>query len=467
MTSSSFNLSSDPSLSQRQSTVPAQNWHQASLAIEAAYSRITQVRQNLTRLSSTMPHALSSSESHNDLDPGYDALLLSSGESREPPTGNGIVMHLETEFSSNTHGNTEDETVAIDNGGPSSRSVTVPNVLPPTRRESFSSSSLTTRGRRVMMRDSAISLRRNAERFAYQLDDSVHSLEAGTPVDLHHSNALFPESRRGMRSGNYVDTITPLPHRTVPSDMSPSAIAFAEQRRRSFRASFQARLESTQAPSRSPVIASQRSEMLDTYTWRAREPSALEELETYSAWREHDFPLWPSSNGRVSSSTIPTEGGRASREPARTSQQHSNSESRQANVPSRRADPPRRGWARLDSDGIEIPQNEEEELERSRTEYRLRALQRAREDGARSMYADALGGHYHAPYGSVMDAALNIQGPSGRSSSHTTQDEYRPRCPFYVDPLPMPLASMEMKPEKVDDLYVDIVLSKKACFAGR
>ncbi|KAJ6574012.1 hypothetical protein DFH09DRAFT_1078939, partial [Mycena vulgaris] len=45
-------------------------------------------------------------------------------------------------------------------------------------------------------------------------------------------------------------------------------------------------------------------------------------------------------------------------------------------------EPRRRGWARLDHDGNAIPSDEEEELERSRAEYRVRALYQARASAA-------------------------------------------------------------------------------------
>ncbi|KAF8807662.1 hypothetical protein BYT27DRAFT_7189745 [Phlegmacium glaucopus] len=134
---------------------------------------------------------------------------------------------------------------------------------------------------------------------------------------------------------------------------------------------------------------------------------------------------------------------------------------------------PRRGWARLDPDGNEIPPSEEEELERSRTEYRIRALHRAREHASRSDEANEHLSRMYQPngiqrvaYGSVMDATLNIQDRRHRQSDIAHRDD---QVPFYVDPLPMPLSSMVIKPEKTEqnELFVDIIVPKHACLAGR
>lgn len=129
--------------------------------------------------------------------------------------------------------------------------------------------------------------------------------------------------------------------------------------------------------------------------------------------------------------------------------------------------------ARLDPDGNEIPPSEEEELERSRTEYRIRALHRAREHANRSdetnehlsrMYQP--NGIQRVAYGSVMDATLNVQDRRHHQSDPAHRDD---QVPFYVDPLPMPLSSMVMKPEKTEqsEPFVDIVVPKHACLAGR
>ena len=129
--------------------------------------------------------------------------------------------------------------------------------------------------------------------------------------------------------------------------------------------------------------------------------------------------------------------------------------------------------ARLDPDGNEIPPSEEEELERSRTEYRIRALHRAREHASRSDDSNEhrsriyqYNGVQRVAYGSVMDATLNIQDRRRQQSEFPHRDE---QVPFYVDPLPMPLSSMVMKPEMIEqnEHCVDIIVPRHACLAGR
>ena len=110
-------------------------------------------------------------------------------------------------------------------------------------------------------------------------------------------------------------------------------------------------------------------------------------------------------------------------------------------------------------------------MERSRTEYRIRALHRAREHASRS--DDSIEHRIYQPngvqrvaYGSVMDATLNIQDRRHRPSSFVHRDD---QVPFYVDPLPMPLSSMVMKPEKSEqnEPCADIIVPRNACLAGR
>ena len=109
-------------------------------------------------------------------------------------------------------------------------------------------------------------------------------------------------------------------------------------------------------------------------------------------------------------------------------------------------------------------------MERSRTEYRIRALHRAREHANRS--DDSIEHRIYQPngvqrvaYGSVMDATLNIQDRRHQSYFAHRDDQ----VPFYVDPLPMPLSSMVMKPEKSEqnEPCADIIVPRDACLAGR
>ncbi|CAA7259994.1 unnamed protein product [Cyclocybe aegerita] len=124
----------------------------------------------------------------------------------------------------------------------------------------------------------------------------------------------------------------------------------------------------------------------------------------------------------------------------------------------------RRGWARLDADGNEIPYSEEEELERSRTEYRLRALRRARQQHAPSGVSNGV----RTTHGSVMDSALNIPTVRRESStsfpSHLSSSDSRS---FHVDPLPMPLSSMVTIDKPKDVCHPDVIVPIHACLAGR
>ncbi|KAF9478736.1 hypothetical protein BDN70DRAFT_994015 [Pholiota conissans] len=124
----------------------------------------------------------------------------------------------------------------------------------------------------------------------------------------------------------------------------------------------------------------------------------------------------------------------------------------------------RRGWARLDADGDEISADEEDELERARTEYRIRA-------------------QHHAEH--MIDVSLALPAPS----LHFTYDERNGRHPsgsillgvenaqhynydsrsLDIDPLPMPLTSMVVGDamSTLDELPPDIVVPWIACLAGR
>ena len=180
--------------------------------------------------------------------------------------------------------------------------------------------------------------------------------------------------------------------------------------------------------------------------------------------------------------------------PSRYNGQHRDDTTRAARTTSAATSPPadslpRRGWgaltfmfrvfvthylsARLDPDGNEIPPSEEEELERSRTEYRIRALHRAREHASRSDDSNEHHSRMYQPngvqrvaYGSVMDATLNIQDRRRQQPEFAHRDD---QVPFYVDPLPMPLSSMVMKPELTEqnEPCVDIIVPRDACLAGR
>jgi len=127
--------------------------------------------------------------------------------------------------------------------------------------------------------------------------------------------------------------------------------------------------------------------------------------------------------------------------------------------------------ARLDLDGNEIPADEEEELERSRTEYRIRALERARQNIATTQSGGRTANNRTAQrthYGSVMDSTLNI--PDARRPGSSSYFPQSNGSQLYVDPLPMPLASMIMSQETLkqeDHNTRDIIVPTHACLAGR
>ncbi|KAF8973802.1 hypothetical protein BDZ97DRAFT_1912260 [Flammula alnicola] len=138
---------------------------------------------------------------------------------------------------------------------------------------------------------------------------------------------------------------------------------------------------------------------------------------------------------------------------------------------------PRRGWARLDADGNEIPPSEEEELERSRTEYRLQALQQARRHTAVAAQTGhpelSAGGLYQehnnqrTMYGSVLDATLTVQEGRRRRSFPVSTSPSSNSMPFYVNPLPMPLTSMTTVPEiRKEDIYMDIIVPNTHALQG-
>ncbi|KAF7306495.1 hypothetical protein MIND_00440800 [Mycena indigotica] len=156
-------------------------------------------------------------------------------------------------------------------------------------------------------------------------------------------------------------------------------------------------------------------------------------------------------------------------------------------------EPRRRGWARLDQDGNAIPSDEEEELERERAEYRVRAMQQTREanpdawslatrptvshdeDGQLSrvprVHLNAGPGVVLPPrtgYGSVLDSVLAVDNRRSRASrvrNIPTDVPYGSAEPFVVNPLPMPLPLNKGKGKAVNGPGMRV--SSGAAFAGR
>lgn len=128
--------------------------------------------------------------------------------------------------------------------------------------------------------------------------------------------------------------------------------------------------------------------------------------------------------------------------------------------------------ARLDADGNEISSDEEEELERSRTAYRIQALQRSRQnlpgDNADNPLLGGMHQNYSGQrnvYGSVLDSTMRIQDENRETHDFLGSD----LSPLYIDPLPMPLASMTSAVDKLknEDIHPDILVPKHAYLAGR
>ncbi|KAJ2933611.1 hypothetical protein H1R20_g3520, partial [Candolleomyces eurysporus] len=133
----------------------------------------------------------------------------------------------------------------------------------------------------------------------------------------------------------------------------------------------------------------------------------------------------------------------------------------------------RRGWARLDPDGNEIPSDEEEELERYRTEYRVRATN-GRSHGASSAPSYGLppAELTRAPvYGSVMDSVASVRDPYQRSSRRQHESSMirtkEAAADHLYNPLPTPLKEM-MGPDVRSRRYqTAMAVSPMASLAGR
>ncbi|KAJ7139594.1 hypothetical protein C8R44DRAFT_308000 [Mycena epipterygia] len=184
----------------------------------------------------------------------------------------------------------------------------------------------------------------------------------------------------------------------------------------------------------------------------------------------------------------------------------------------------RRGWARLDADGNAIPSDEEEELERARADYRMRALHQARASAAavasRRVHAESgveVPGHpaldnernsgtfpslvtrtsaspddYAARettsprvrlnsrdavsgqrlgFGTVMDSVLSVESRPRQAACVCDTDPYPSpygsSVPFVVDPLPIPLSQMVPSKNVRKGHLPPVRVSRHAGLAGR
>lgn len=137
--------------------------------------------------------------------------------------------------------------------------------------------------------------------------------------------------------------------------------------------------------------------------------------------------------------------------------------------------------ARLDLDGDEIPYDEEEALERSRTEYRIRALYQAQASRSDTIpelarnsndfpsYSDYTSRDTRRYHGSVIDGVLNVpnDGYQFIPADTWSPDPQPSRRSVRVNPLPMPLSEMvQMPPKSHEDRYI-ISVPRHASLAGR
>ncbi|KAG6868254.1 hypothetical protein C0993_005828 [Termitomyces sp. T159_Od127] len=127
----------------------------------------------------------------------------------------------------------------------------------------------------------------------------------------------------------------------------------------------------------------------------------------------------------------------------------------------------RRGWARLDPDGNEIPVEQEEELERARSEYRLQV--RTADSGVRlttltSLTPDNDDGRI--PRVRLSSFARRRRDDVNENKGLGRHGPASPSKPFCPCPLPTPLENMNWSPPPCKPLRGNRV-SKHASFAGR
>lgn len=190
-------------------------------------------------------------------------------------------------------------------------------------------------------------------------------------------------------------------------------------------------------------------------------------------WNDDDLPSWLLSRGRDQEDLPVFAAGPFRMSPSSSNNDQSSYDSRvhSTRTANTLVFPPevlarRRGWARLDPDGNEIPSDEEEELERSRTEYRIRALYQARMSAQAASGSGTRSTHSQASYDGVTARTYN-RNFRVAPVSYRTPEFSREATPFLVDPLPMSLSEMipSSKSGETDDHI--IIVPKHASLAGR
>jgi hypothetical protein len=479
---------------------------EASVALENAFDRIRHVRRNLLRLTESLPEPLtgSSNSGQDSVDPGHEALLLSGGttEERQQDDSSHVALGTrEVDGAAGTPPRSPSPTrlhSAVTLDPPTLiQAPPLPSVLPPrfSRQSLYGlspDSAATTHGLRVAAREAANSTANNNLRvFGITPRDSrsdplelerllarghigygaaqdppipdefrFHPARRGRPSHLSAVvPPVFPASAPPNAYQYRFNTLIPTPDTSNRMNYLPLPPAPPPGR------PIQWPISDSPGPPRP---------RLSTTNVASSDESDDENLS------EYQFISWLFPSQEYATSLVPRRDPH-NPETIRITRADEPTPSHPDLEPRRR-----RGWgefflhtkpyddlgnlhwstlARLDPDGNEISWDEEEELERSRTEYRLRVLQSTHEgsNGPEILRHD--GRTFH---GSVLDSMLSVPATLPRTdqwrSATTTDTQIRP---FWVDPLPMPLSSMIRKEENQDDCHPDVIVPRHACLAGR
>ncbi|KIM47944.1 hypothetical protein M413DRAFT_22519 [Hebeloma cylindrosporum] len=524
----------EPSNNGQEHSDTQRSLQEASAALEVAYNRIRQVRRSLIELSESLPVSGRAGTNYNGLGPGHDALLLSEASRVEgrreerfvelygmpftmPPNRNATPINEPTPPVASdlpSSENPNDSTPFPVDSSTLFQSSIASNVLPPRlsrrdlvneaqylqRRGPHQDPSATTRGLRVAAREANAqmtdlsTLSAEYERIlALQRDFDLPNVPS-----LAENSARWERSTRIQRNFDPRDGRRSIPAASVPPPTPPLLSWRTQDSRRwrmrpevrpptrPFSAEASDRLQAlsnsmmnqdmlaqppvnVQLPS---ISTDPRIDPISGFSGSAAEPPrryryAMRPVDMENGlnvdWSDEDFISWFSPAQDQYFRDFPTFLPRTPR-PQNNAIRATRTTDTAASVSENL--PPRRGWARLDPDGNEIPADEEEELERSRTEYRIRALERARQYIGTTQSGGRIANNQRTHYGSVMDSTLNV--PDVRQPGSSFPQFNAPR--LYVDPLPMPLASMIMSQgiiKQEDDYARDIIVPTHACLAGR
>ncbi|KAF9569828.1 hypothetical protein CPC08DRAFT_701697, partial [Agrocybe pediades] len=505
---------STPGENGREQSETQRSLQQASVALEVALSRIREVRRSLLQLSESLPAESNtprtrSTTAYNDIRPAHNALLLSGGlqasnglteprsvtSSRSPANMNRLTSVERPPLAGPDESSTFSAWPNAPDTTPRFHSLPLPNVLPP----------------RFTRRDHGIEFRyalrrapdtgstaREANTPDSALDFSMHARESDRVLerlqtrrnDVSSTSALIEQQERLIRSANALlneaRQAAAAPLNTLP--YSATTWLDSDGLRRSSEARNDPLLTAPRIPRQelllrpvaSPSSASRSAaieESVDTVSGdgaRVQSRPSPAPVGGIMTSMISDMPVNYTSlisDEEFSSWLIPVQDSLARDYQPLYNERPSNLDSirvtqtTDTTVSYAEDSLPRRGWARLDADGNAISVDEEEVIERARTEQRLRALERARVSSeAPSQRRDTRtyenSGRMHRIF---LDSTLDVP-HALLHTFHTDVEEDITR--LYVDPLPMPLASMITLPQKPDDIYVDIVVPKHTYLAG-